>query len=344
MGDMVTFASLCTGGGGVEIGARAAGLTPLWGLELEAEIAAVARANRIAVTVGNVTTTNPRDFEPADVLHASPPCPNFSQANTNGRETVEDVSIARGVARFIEAHEPRVFTLENVGRYAYSESWRTIQEVLDRLGYFYDVHGGEYSARLCAADAGVPQTRRRFWVRAVRGALLPPLPRPVAWRGWYAAVEDLLPGCPESPLAPWQEERLKDHPVVGPLLVGAGGFSGDAVTRESSEPAMTVTANRNQCNQVRAVLVASGNHSHVPTVRQSEEPAFTVVAQSERAPARAIIECRTVKMTLACTARFQGFPDDYAWSDDAQLNATINGNAVPPPWYAWLVGPLVRGW
>jgi site-specific DNA-cytosine methylase len=41
--------------------------------------------------------------------------------------------------------------------------------------------------------------------------------------------------------------------------------------------------------------------------------------------------------------RFQGMPDDYVWSDDAELAAYINGNAVPPPWYEWLVGPMVAG-
>lgn len=30
---MITFASLCTGGGGADLGARAAGLKSLWGVE-----------------------------------------------------------------------------------------------------------------------------------------------------------------------------------------------------------------------------------------------------------------------------------------------------------------------
>jgi DNA (cytosine-5)-methyltransferase 1 len=285
-----TIATLCAGGGGIELGARAAGLVPIYGIEIDQRIAEVARANGISVTVGDVRTLRPSDFPGMDVLHASPPCPNFSQANTGGKESAEDVSIAAGVARWITHHLPRWFTLENVGRYHKSQSWRTIEAALEGGGYIVEVYGDGKRPRLCAADTGVvPQTRRRMWVRAVRGGLLPPLPPAQPWRGWYDAVEDLLPSCPESLLANWQRERLKDHPVVGPLLVGAGGFRGTVVNREAGESAMSITADRNQCDQVRAVLVASGNSSRAPTVRRADEPAQTVVAQSDRVPTRAVL-------------------------------------------------------
>lgn len=345
---MITFASLCSGGGGADLGAMAAGLEPVWGIEYKPRIAEVARANGLHIAVDDVRTARPLDYEPPDFLLASPPCPSFSQANTGGKETAEDVGIAQGVARFITAHGPRWFTLENVGKYAYSKSWATIQAALDAGGYFYTIHGGEHSRRLCSADFDVPQTRRRFWVRAVRGALLPPLPAPTPWRGWYAAVEDLLPGCPESPLANWQREPLKDHPVVGPLLVGAGGFRGTVVNREAHEPAMTITANRNQCDQVRAVLVGGQYNKpqscpgRQPQTADTETPAFTVTAQY-RGDWRAVTGHHTVQMTLACMSRFQGWPDDYVWSGNGELDARVNGNAVPPPQFARIAAGMVVG-
>mgnify|MGYP000440924384 FL=1 len=41
---MKTYASLFTGGGLADWGARAAGLTPVWGVELDAQIAAAGAA------------------------------------------------------------------------------------------------------------------------------------------------------------------------------------------------------------------------------------------------------------------------------------------------------------
>lgn len=265
-----------------------------------------------------------------------------------GKETPEDVSMAQAVARFVKVLRPRAFTLENVAKYAYSKSWCVIEATLKECGYIYDVHGGKRSKQLCAADYAVPQTRRRFWVRAVSSVFLPPLPKPTPWQGWYSAVEDLLPSCPESPLANWQRKRLKDHPVIGPLLIGSGGFRGGVVTREGSEPAVTVTGNRNQCDQVRAVLVGDQSASAGQGVitRDVGEPVMTVRAGDTggKSCVRAITEYRTVGMTLQCMARFQSMPDDYIWSDDAQLNALVNGNAVPPPQYRRLVAAPVRGW
>ena len=57
-------------------------------------------------------------------------------------------------------------TIENVPRYRDSESMKIIEEELKRQGYVYDANVYD------AADFGVPQTRRRFIVRAVRPELL----------------------------------------------------------------------------------------------------------------------------------------------------------------------------
>jgi hypothetical protein len=56
-----------------------------------------------------------------------------------------------------------------------------------QLGYWLHVDV------LNAADFGVPQTRRRLVVRAVRGGFVPHLPPKIAWRGWYDAIADLIP-------------------------------------------------------------------------------------------------------------------------------------------------------
>jgi site-specific DNA-cytosine methylase len=75
-----TCASLFSGGGGWEVGAVAAGLRPVWSVELDPEIAAVYARNfhkqvpRHGTKVGSVFDVDPRALERPDVLCVSPPC------------------------------------------------------------------------------------------------------------------------------------------------------------------------------------------------------------------------------------------------------------------------------
>lgn len=142
--------SLFTGFGGWDIGAKTAGLELAWGLEYDPEIAAVANANLgDHVRVGDILETDPASFERVDVLHASPPCPNFSVAKSDRGETERDIAMGRKVADFIRHHQPRIFTLENVYGYRHSESWAIIRETLAEEGYWVDMQ------HVNAADFGV---------------------------------------------------------------------------------------------------------------------------------------------------------------------------------------------
>jgi DNA (cytosine-5)-methyltransferase 1 len=120
---MTTFASLFSGFGGADLAAIAAGLNPIWAVEYEADIAAVYRDNLgDHVTVADILTLDPKDFERPDFLHASPPCPNFSNAKANGEETEHDIALAQKVADFVTVLLPDFFTLENVYQYRESKS------------------------------------------------------------------------------------------------------------------------------------------------------------------------------------------------------------------------------
>jgi DNA (cytosine-5)-methyltransferase 1 len=362
---MTTFASICTGGGGTDLGALAAGLELAWGLELEPRITEVANHNLGGhVVTGDILQTNPRRFEAVDVLHASPPCPNFSAAKVGGAETALDIALAVKVAEFVTVLEPRVFTLENVPAYRHSKSWAFIQYTLYKLGYWLHVDV------LNAADFGVPQTRRRLVVRAVRGGFVPHLPPKTPWRGWYEAIEDLIPDLPESQFAPWQLERLPE--AVATFLHMTGASSAHPETRgtgvlEPDDPANTVTPSSAKArafivhptdfrtmpvrdeadpvftcvagsgravNMPRAYLVDGANASHAtgePTVRRLSQPAFTITAGGNRLNHRALLGGgRVVKMTPRALARFQSFPDSYELPDGNSLACRVVGNACPP--------------
>ena len=335
---MITIATLFSGGEGVGIGAKAAGLQHLWGIEIDNAVAQVARNNGFGVETVDILTANPASYEPPTVLHASPPCPNFSVAKQGRRESNYDVELAYAAAQFIEKLRPRFFTLENVYGYRKSTSWAIIRNALNRCKYWFDL------AHINAADFAVPQTRKRMIVRAALGQMVPPLPSPEPWIGWHEAVEDLILTLPESKFAPWQLAGMPTE-LRESLLVDSAGYSNQdgmriPVMREADEPANTVIANHAQ-RGIRAFLVGGQfaqpkNGSGKPRsvqMRMQDEPAFTVTAVNKGDWRTWLARGRVVQMTPRALARFQSFPDEYILPDSKTLACKVIGMAVPPLLY-----------
>jgi site-specific DNA-cytosine methylase len=214
----MTGGTIFSGGGGADLGMSAAGIDVLWGVEYDDDIASVARANELPVQTADVRDVDIGSLEPVDCLHASPPCPSFSTAKSDRKEEAEDVEVAKATCNFIRELQPKIFTLENVWGYRISQSWALIQKVLKDEGY------GWNAWHINTADYGVPQTRRRMFVAAVRGGLRPTKPPQThaeeppqgglfastlkPWVGWLEAIQDLIPLLPDSEFADWQKKRL----------------------------------------------------------------------------------------------------------------------------------------
>jgi len=258
---MATIATLLSGGECVGVGAREAGLTHLWGFEIENDIAQVARDNGFNVTTADVMQLDPAALEVPDVLHASPVCKRASGANQSAelnedgtKEAPEDTEMGAKIASFIDVMTPRIVTIENVYAYRKFKAFKIICNALERGGYMWDFDN------LNSADYGVSQTRRRLILRAKRGALLPNLPQPERWVGWYSAILDLIPTLPDSQFAKWQLERLPDE-IKQALLVDSAGYPDEtgarvAVTRGIIEPANTIVANHER-RPMRAFIVGT---------------------------------------------------------------------------------------
>lgn len=92
---MKTFASLFTGGDLAGEGARMAGLTTLWGVECDPDIAAVAELNGTLIYQHKVQDVDFRQLAPPDWLHMSPPCfpAGVRVLTTEGLVRIEDVQI-----------------------------------------------------------------------------------------------------------------------------------------------------------------------------------------------------------------------------------------------------------
>lgn len=353
-------ASLFSGGGGWEV--RLPEIDWQWGVEYDPKIAAVHEQN-IGGTciVSRVQDVPIAMLPPIDLLVASPVCKNFSQAKTGGTEHADDLSAAQAVVAFVTHHAPRYFFLENVMQYRTSQSFRIITTALDTLGYNWHVE-------VCnAADYGVPQTRRRLILRAwTDPRMIPALPSPQPWVGWYAAIADLIPTLPESQFAPWQLKRLPEL-ATSTFLIGSGNTNltnptskarfdtepmftvrcgmhspprafildgqtnaaGATVTsRTATDPMFTVSASADK-RPARAFLFSNGNTKQEgPGFRAGDDPAFTCTASTH--PDRASLPSgRVVAMTPRALARFQSLPDTYTLPASNALACTIIGNMIP---------------
>lgn len=279
-----TGATIFSGGGGADIGMQNAGVDVRWGIEVDDEIASVARDNGLPIKTGDVTEVSPETMERVDILHASPPCPNFSVAKADRKESDEDVSLARSVTKFVDGLQPKLFTLENVWGYRRSRSWKLIREYFQRNDYAWNAW------RLNSADYGVPQTRKRLIVAARRLGPRPSKPTPThaenpsstglfgdekkEWVGWYESVKDLIPDLPDTELADWQKERLPDDLLESTIIDTHATARGDCRTLD--EPTKTVAADPlGGCK--RAVLV-HGSSTRVFPRRENDEPTFSVIA------------------------------------------------------------------
>ena len=291
----MTGLTLFSGGGGVELGLRHI-IHFVGGVESEAAIAAPAQAALgTPITCADVCDVDYSQWAGVDYLHASPPCTNASVANAKAGETEQDRRMAQAVCRAIAQTGCRFFSLENVAGYAAFDSFDTILRSLKALDF--RVHWSVYDA----ADFGVPQRRRRIMLRAWRDSkplpevlpthgnpkeveesrLQPKLfaPSLLPWVGWYDAVADLLPSCPDSRLAPWQVKRLEaqygedwlsEILKTAVLVQGEHAGANGRRDRQPEEPVGSVTATG---YNPRALLIGSQGYEGQVQQTQGGTPA-----------------------------------------------------------------------
>jgi len=192
----LSYLSLFTGAGGLDLGFEAAGFQSVGCLEIDPIARQTIRRNRSEwdlLDSGNVLTADPdcirADLGMArgdlDLLVAGPPCQPFSAAArwVNGRVPGQDderANCINAIFRFIAAFRPRAVVIENVpGLMKWSRQGGRGQ-IRSRLSWVNKETGDQYRTStwlLDAADFGAPQRRRRAFAIIVRdGKTLAPPP------------------------------------------------------------------------------------------------------------------------------------------------------------------------
>ena len=322
---------LFAGGGGVECGLVAAGIRPVISVEFDPsnpELSGAIASNNhlnfqpyggrvIRETVQSLAENFFTDFPlQPDYLHASPVCSNFSAAKVDGAEQKQDIEaaicasqqrFAIAVAQSLSILQPGCFTLENVPSYQDSKSWYLIEAALKGEGYQIA------AAVLNALDYGVPQSRKRFIVKASRDSK-PGLPPKQKRIGWYEVLADLIPSLPASELLPAQQralvEKLSLKPGLEALLIERSGFRDGPQLREPAEPVWTIK---------KSIF-----HDH----KGANRSRFIDVWLSSG---------EVKALNVEALAHFQGFPQWYYLPERLSVAGSILGYSVPPPLITALV-------
>ncbi|MCA6507242.1 MAG: DNA cytosine methyltransferase [Pseudanabaena sp. M172S2SP2A07QC] len=184
---------------------------------------------------------------------------------------------------------------------------------------------------------GVPQSRRRLILIAVKSGYIPSLPPKQKHVGWYAAIADLVHDLPDSQLADWQIKALPSEiscSTESMLLLRDTKFT----NAKSRKPSPTLTADACQKDYKAILIENTGARSDRELqTRTANEPCWTLRAMGQDGHyhrANALLENAKIKaLDIACLARLQSFPDDYKWTGRKSLDGMGIGNSVPPLMY-----------
>ena len=312
---LATSGTYFSGGGLLETGLKGV-IDPRVAVEFSEKIAGVYADNHgNHIVVADVRDVDPKklvgavDGGEVQYFHASPVCKNFSKAKREGGEVELDKETALSTAEFIAKTRPKVVTIENVKGYRNSEALKIITDELTRQGYDWDAD--VYNA----ADYGGYTKRERLIVRAKRDGKLPPkpekLPEELRKKGWYSAVEDLIPHLEEKKTGVPQgtDERLKNsgidyRTIDKPLYVFGRGYANKTVGHAFADELLPT------------LTTGGGDIIIMP-------------------------DGRVLKASPRVLARVTGLPDSYKMPETDQLSHTIVGNGIPTQLTEGVIAPLL---
>ena len=166
-----TFGDAFCGAGGASHGAAMAGLQVQWGFDSSLNAYKTYKSNfphaALLLSAKEFVTEQGRDSK-VDILHLSPPCQAFSQANTTPNASKDKINIAASmmIGRILLKARPRIVTLEQTpGIMQYKKNQTHFDEVIRQFTRF----GFNIRWKIMKfAEYGLPQERERLIIIASR--------------------------------------------------------------------------------------------------------------------------------------------------------------------------------
>lgn len=340
----LTFVSLYSGAGGLDLGFARAGFTPVFANDIDPY--AVQTYNRLHHVRDPEWREAARRFEGhssvcgdvrvaaasltegvADLVIGGPPCQGFSVA---GRMDPNDPR-SRHVFDFlglVAKVKPRAFVMENVSALARNRRWADILQELK------DMASRDYKVKLVLLNAshwGVPQARERMFLVGVpqdgpdfelpEGPTLdsPPTVR-TALSALPRAGEPGNDSLCTAIITLAKTPVLRRSPYAGMLFNGQGRAMG------LDRPAPTLPASM---GGNRTPIVDEGDlyDGDSPWIVDYHRRLFV---EGEEALPKLPPEARLRRLTVEEAAAIQTFPNDVPWQGAQSARFRQIGNAVPP--------------
>ena len=336
---------LFSGAGGMTLGFAEEfgdGFVPVWANDYDAAAAATYNENFGGhCVVGDIVTLleDPRVRVPkADVVIGGPPCQGFSLLN-KGREGDPRKHLWRPFMDVVGMSGADVFVIENVPQILGSSEHEGILRAAERLGFEV------VSAKLCAADYGVPQVRWRAFIVGSRlggESLEGAFPPPKTHTQPDARGEPRASGLPS-----WRTVR----DAVGDLPAPVGTLIRDAPSPLDLHFGRTPT--EKSLARYRAIPREGMNRFDLERAAPEltpgcwlrkrtggtdlfgrlwwDRPAFTIRTEFYKPEkGRYLHPSQDRPITHREAARFQSFPDSFRFRGSKTEIARQIGNAVPP--------------
>ena len=174
-----TFADVCSGAGGASRGAEMAGLQLRWALDHDADACETYRLNFPQVRLyqkplQELVNMRHEDLK-VDIMHISPPCQAFSQANTSPNRSKDALNIAANmeIGTCLDVVSPRIVTLEQTSGLM-SDGYaggRHGQHFGDMIARFTSRNYSVGWKNTDLEEFGLPQRRKRLLMIASRYVL-----------------------------------------------------------------------------------------------------------------------------------------------------------------------------
>jgi DNA (cytosine-5)-methyltransferase 1 len=326
---------LFAGAGGLSLGLRAAGFTPIGAVEVVPDAAATYNGlHSIDVIEARVDEADLASFRgEAQVVVGGPPCQPWStgglrRGGDDGRDGFPEFLAALAIV------EPEAFLMENVpglARPGARSYYTRLLAELKALGFHVE------SKILDAADFGVPQRRLRMFVVGTRekGFAFPqPTHGPDAAQPWESAgsvlAEEPL-GEPNPSIVTYAKNpHLRPSPFDG-LLFNGGGRPIDL-----DAPARTILASAggNKTQFIDRLAVVGPYHARLweHFTRHGADGLSSIVRSGAVPGAR--------RITVAESAALQSFDPSTSFHGTRSTQYKLVGNAVPPKLATAVGSPL----
>lgn len=282
----------------------------------------------------------------ADVVIGGPPCQGFSLLN-KGRASDPRKQLWRPYFEIVERSEASVFVMENVPQLLGSEEFAEITDTANALGFTLA------SGVLCAADYGVPQTRRRAIIIGCKfrdPSLVFP-PRRSHYDPSRYEVQSVLPEFGVTGYFPdaekWRSVRDAIADLPPPQGTEINGGQGPLDLHFGRSPTAKSIA------RYKAIPEEGMNRfdlqKHAPELTPDcwirkksggtdlfgrlwwDRPAFTIRTEFYKPEKGRYLHPEQHRpITHREAARLQSFPDDFVFKGSKIEVAKQIGNAVPP--------------